>query len=91
MQIDTVPSVCPMCGRSGVLVFRVLHHLICAYVGPDYDFAPTLKGYACPKCRRDIVSDDRTCEVVGASARCSSCHKEMVIAPQAQGIGAGSS
>jgi len=77
MQIEADQSVCPACG--GVLEFHpVFHHMMCAYVGPRYDFARTAHAYICPKCRRSIVSGDRACEILGNSAQCSQCHKEMV-------------
>jgi hypothetical protein len=79
MQIEPDQSVCPGCGAGGVDFFPVLHHLICAYVGPEYDFIPAAVGYTCPKCRRAIGSDDHACEIVGTSARCRHCGHEMVV------------
>jgi hypothetical protein len=67
MQIEADQSVCPACGS--------------AYVGPQYDFAPAITGYTCPKCRRDVVSGDRACEIISTSARCVPCGKEMVVSP----------
>ena len=81
MQIEEEQSVCPACGAAGLEFFPVLHHMICAYVGPQYDFAAAPAGYTCPKCRRDIVSGDQACEIVGTSARCPQCRKEMVVSP----------
>ena len=81
MQIEEDQSVCPACGAEALELFSVLHHMICAYVGPEYDFPPAVAGYSCPKCRRDIVSDDPACEIVGTSARCVRCRKEMMISP----------
>jgi hypothetical protein len=81
MQIDRDRSTCPACGAAGLAYVPVLHHLICAYVGPQYDFIPTDTGYACPKCRRAIVSGDQACEIVGTSARCGHCGREMVVSP----------
>ena len=40
MQIEQDQSVCPACGAEGLQIFPVLHHMICAYVGPEYDFIP---------------------------------------------------
>jgi hypothetical protein len=54
---------------------------MCAYVGPQYDFTQAVAGYTCPKCRRDIVSGDPAGEIVGMSARCVRCRKEMVVSP----------
>jgi hypothetical protein len=81
MQIEGEQSVCPACGAAGLKFFPLLHHMICAYVGPQYDFAPAAVGYGCPKCRREIVFGDPACEIVGMSARCVRCHKEMAVSP----------
>jgi hypothetical protein len=81
MQVRGNQSACVACGAAELEFFPVLHHMICAYVGPQYDFDVTVTGYACPKCKRDIVSGDQACEVVGMSARCVQCRKEMVISP----------
>src|SRR5262245_54769054 len=83
VQIDAGESVCPACSATALEFFPVLHHMICAYVGPEYDFTPTPKGCTCPKCRRDIVSGDSACEIVGTSARCVHCGKEFVVSPPA--------
>jgi hypothetical protein len=81
MQIEANQSVCPACGAQGLEIVPVFHHMMCAYVGPQYDFIPAVAGYTCPKCRRDIVSGDPACEIVGTSARCIRCRKEMVASP----------
>jgi hypothetical protein len=49
MQIEAGQSVCPACGADGLEIFPVLHHMMCAYVGPEYDFVPAAAGYTCPK------------------------------------------
>ena len=87
MQIDPHQSVCPACGAAGLEYFSVLHHMICAYVGPEYDFVPAAAGYICPKCRHEIVSGDLACEIVGTSARCRGCGQEMVVSPPAGAAG----
>ena len=81
MQIEADQSVCPACGSEGLEIFPVFHHMICAYIGPQYDFPRAVAGYTCPKCRRDIVSGDHACEIVGTSARCIQCRKEMEVSP----------
>jgi len=83
MQIEAGQSVCPACGAAELEIFPVFHHMICAYIGPEYDFVPAASGYTCPKCRRDIVSGDHACEIVGTSARCGRCLAEMVVTPPA--------
>ena len=81
MQIGKDQSLCPVCKAASLEFFPIFHHMICAYVGPSYDFAETATAYTCPKCRRDIVSGDRTCEIVGTSARCLHCEGEMPVSP----------
>jgi hypothetical protein len=81
MQVEAGQSACPACGAAGLKHVPVLHHMICAYVGPEYDFAPAPDGRLCPKCRRLIVSGDRACEIVSTSARCFRCRGEAVVSP----------
>jgi uncharacterized protein (UPF0212 family) len=88
MQIEHGQTVCPACGAAALEFFPVLHHMLCAYIGPQYDFIPAEAGYTCPKCRRGIVSADPACEIVGTSARCLHCRAEMVVSPPAE-VGSG--
>ena len=80
MQIDADQSLCPACG-GGLDFFPVFHHMMCAYVGPEYDFTPSSRRLQLPEMPRPIVSGDDACEIVGTSARCSRCNKEMVVSP----------
>jgi hypothetical protein len=79
MQIEWEQSGCPACGAHRLEIVPVFHHMICAYIGPRYDFVPAAAGYTCPKCRRGIVSGDIACEIVGTSARCGACGKEAIV------------
>ncbi len=88
MQIELEQTVCPACGAGDLKYYPVFHHMICAYVGPQYDFLPAVAGYTCPKCRRDIISGDHACEIVGTSALCVRCRLEMVVSPSAISSGA---
>jgi hypothetical protein len=81
MQIEQDQSVCPVCGVPGLAFFPVVHHMLCAYVGPQYDFAATAAGLVCPKCRRALGKSDA--EIVGTSARCVDCSAEFVVSPPA--------
>jgi hypothetical protein len=83
MQIGPQDTICPACGAAALAFFPVLHHMLCAYVGPEYDFIPAPQGYLCPKCRRGIVSGDSACEIVAQSARCGQCNREMPVLPPA--------
>jgi predicted RNA-binding Zn-ribbon protein involved in translation (DUF1610 family) len=80
MLIQKSPSVCSDCATR-LAVFPVLHHMICAYVGPSYDFPEIETGFRCPKCERSIVSNDPACEIVATSSRCPRCGKETVMPP----------
>jgi hypothetical protein len=81
LQIESDKSACPARGSAELEFYPVFHHMICAYVGPQYDFVAKAEGYTCPKCRRAIGSDDHTCEIVGMSARCRRCLKETMVSP----------
>ena len=81
VQIETEQSACPACGAERLEIVPVLHHMICAYIGPQYDFGTAPTSYTCPKCRRGIMSGDKTCEIVGISACCAACGKEMIVSP----------
>jgi hypothetical protein len=80
-RLKRIKGCARLAGAEGLEMFPVLHHMMCAYVGPQYDFAATAAGYVCPKCRREIVSGDPACEIVGTSARCVRCSKEMMVSP----------
>jgi DNA-directed RNA polymerase subunit RPC12/RpoP len=79
MQIEEDQSACPVCGAAGLVFSPVVHHMLCAYVGPQYDFAATAAGLVCPKCRRELIASEA--EIVGTSARCVDCRAEFVVSP----------
>ena len=78
MPSDPILAICPACGSSEVEAAPIVHHLICAYVGPSYDFE-TQDGHRCPKCLRALRDHDRAAEIVGESARCRLCETEFVV------------
>ena len=78
MPSDTIRFTCPACGSCEIEAAPIVHHLICAYVGPAYDFE-TQDGYACPKCLRALRDRDDAAEIVGDSARCRLCETEFVV------------
>ncbi|MCA1413915.1 hypothetical protein I6F30_22600 [Bradyrhizobium sp. NBAIM20] len=81
MQVESDQTKCPICNTKGLQHFPILHHMICAYVGPKYDFGLSDSAYSCPKCDRQIASNDAACEIVGLSARCLGCGSEMIVTP----------
>lgn len=44
-------EVCPKCSSSNVRSQDLIHHFVCAYVGPESDFV-TGDSLVCPKCNR---------------------------------------
>lgn len=80
MQVEVTQLTCPDC-QAALQFFPVLHHTICAYVGPQYDFGEISDGMLCPKCERRIGPLDAACEIVGQSARCPQCLVEMPVSP----------
>src|SRR5262249_36997470 len=83
MQIESDQTVCPACGAEGLEIFPVLHHMMCAYVARQSDFAPAGVDIICPKRRRNIASGAPTCEIVGTGARCFRCRREIGVPPPA--------
>lgn len=81
MQIEADQSSCPVCGAARLVSSPVIHHMVCAYVGPQFDFEEMSAGLTCPKCRRELRASDA--EIVGTSARCANCHAEMMVSPPA--------
>ena len=81
MQIDASRSTCPVCGKAGLKAVSVIHHMVCSYVGPDYDFGWIKEGLSCPNCWRALRDEVHDWEIVGACARCQACGAEFVIAP----------
>jgi transcription elongation factor Elf1 len=78
MPSDAIRFTCPACGSSEVEATPIVHHLICAYVGPSYDFEAR-DGHRCPKCLRALRDHDHAAEIVGESARCRLCETEFVV------------
>ena len=70
---------CGKCGARSVEECPVLHHFLCAYVGPVYDFTSTQEGYTCPKCERLLTDGDADWEIVGDCSFCQSCGYERML------------
>lgn len=71
-------TACPSCRSEAVAGHRVLHHFLCAYVGPEYDYAVDGDSTVCPKCRRALVAEGSDWETLGTSYRCDACGREFV-------------
>ena len=78
MPSNAIRFACPACGSSETEAAPIVHHLICAYVGPSYDFEAQ-HGHRCPKCLRTLRDHDDAAEIVGESARCRLCETEFVV------------
>lgn len=74
---------CSKCGAVNSSKHLVLHHFVCAYVGPDYDFKAPNDITKCPKCHRTLTKKNSDWEVVGESQYCHDCgHEEMIESDQ---------
>ncbi len=69
---------CPACGRDAEASHPTLHHFLCSYVGPDYDYEADGETVICPKCHRPLVAEGQDFEVIGQSFRCIACGKEFL-------------
>ena len=78
MRHGTALTPCPVCQGEDAQTHSIVHHLFCAYVGPDYDFEDG-EGYSCPKCLRALRDHDAYAEIVGTGARCRLCQTEFVV------------
>ena len=67
---------CPRCGAPAGAPTPILHHLVCAYVGPAYDFPQLDEVCVCPKCRRVLTSHGRDWEIIDDCVRCDHCGAE---------------
>lgn len=67
---------CPGCDSDRIERFPVIHHMLCAYVGPLYDFGATGEAYTCPKCRLKLEDRADDSEIIGYSYRCQTCGLE---------------
>lgn len=70
---------CRKCGSRTLSTHPVLHHFICAYVGPSYDFSPGERGALCPKCKRYLTLQGTDWEIVGDSNLCKDCEDERML------------
>ena len=76
-MINKKPESCPVCKAGGVRVFPIYHHMICAYVGPSYDFTQVGEVMSCPKCKRRRHEDRDDWEIVGDCFYCDECGAEV--------------
>jgi len=73
-------KVCKNCYSDEVSSFPIIHHYLCAYIGPSYDFLKTQTGYQCPKCQRNLQKEEGyDWENVGQVQKCQSCGNEISI------------
>ena len=71
-------AVCPKCGSDSVEAYSTLHHYLCSYVGPQYDFGIIDGVYKCPKCEMNLEREYEDWEVVGYCCKCDKCGAEFI-------------
>ena len=69
--------ICPSCKSSRTRTFPIFHHMICANVGPAYDFLVRDEGALCPKCNRFLRDAGNDWEIVGDCMICEDCAAEI--------------
>jgi hypothetical protein len=69
-------KICSHCHSVNVKSENIIHHMLCAYVGPISDFEEKNGGYVCPKCYRALNENDRDSEIVGICYTCLVCGYE---------------
>ena len=67
---------CPACQAEAAHKFPILHHMLCAYVGPSYDFPLEAGEHRCPKCRRPLKAESTDWEIAGDCLLCEPCGAE---------------
>jgi len=72
-------SACTHCRSKRLRRVDVIHHYLCAYVGPKYDFEIIECELICPKCARRIDQAPDNWEVVGHSLFCEECRFEKTL------------
>jgi rubredoxin len=69
---------CRKCGSAKVEGFSTLHHYLCSYVGPQYDFGKIEESIVCPKCKLALKKEFKDWELVGFCRKCLSCGDEII-------------
>ena len=81
-QMKLVPGATVKAGEEiAEVISPEQDSIVATYMRALADISGRTAGYTCPKCRRDVVSGDPACEIVGTSARCVRCGKETVVSP----------
>lgn len=68
-----VRELCASCGSPHVGEQPVLHHLSCAYQGPESDFRQETGGLICPKCRQPLTFFSLDYDRPGSLHICHAC------------------
>lgn len=68
-----VRELCASCGSPHVTEQAVLHHLTCAYQGPEPDFRNQTDGLICPKCRQALTFFSLDYDRPGSLYICHAC------------------
>jgi len=68
-----VREECPSCRSPNLATVALLHHLRCAYQGPEHDFRTTDGRLVCPKCSRELRHYGADYERSGTVQQCNDC------------------
>jgi len=68
-----VREECPSCRSPDIADVRLIHHLRCAYLGPESDFETSDRRLVCPKCSRELRHYGSDHEAAGTALKCGGC------------------
>lgn len=68
-----VREECPACRSPNLSTVTLLHHLRCAYQGPEHDFRGADSALVCPKCSRELRHYGSDYERSGTVQECRDC------------------
>ncbi|GET28247.1 hypothetical protein SD074_04490 [Prolixibacter sp. SD074] len=69
-------EVCTQCASAHISSENLIHHFVCAYMGPEGDFM-TKQGLVCPKCNRQLRHIGVDYDKPSVIYRCHDCRHEF--------------
>jgi rubredoxin len=76
--VQEISQRCPSCGSERIDGYSTLHHYLCSYVGPQYDFGTVDDFFICPKCKMKLEKEYQDWEIVGFCNKCHACGYEFI-------------
>jgi hypothetical protein len=71
-------NICQKCPSEAIVIEPVIHHFLCAYVGPTTDFESHQESVICPKCNHALSKTSKDWEPIGFSITCRYCSNQSI-------------